>query len=59
LVAAARLYEKVAGTPRLKAEQLERLAEDKAFDIAAARNDLGYEPRPFSQGIKEEVALLA
>jgi uncharacterized protein YbjT (DUF2867 family) len=59
LVAGARLYELVAKRPRLRAEQLERLAEDKAFDIGPARADLAYDPRPFEQGIKEEASLLA
>lgn len=57
-IAGAKVYERLASAPRLKAEQLERLAEDKAFDIQAAREDLGYDPRPFSQGIREEAALL-
>lgn len=59
LVAALRLYERVAPNPRLKAEQLQRLAEDKAFDIGPARRDLGYDPRPFADGIAQEAALLA
>ena len=58
LVAGARLYEAVAKRPRLRAEQLERLAEDKAFDIGPARADLRYDPRSFEQGIKEEASLL-
>lgn len=59
LVAAVRLYERLAPNPRLKAEQLQRLAEDKAFDIGPARRDLGYDPRPFVKGIAQEAALLA
>lgn len=50
----ARAYERLATHPRLKAEQLQRLAEDKVFDIGPARRDLGYHPRPFDQGIREE-----
>ena len=38
-------------------EQVERLREDKAFDIAAARAELGHDPRPFFAGIAEEAAL--
>ncbi len=57
-VAAAKAYERVVARPRLSAEQLRRLAEDKVFDIAAARHDLGFEPRPFSVGIAEEAAML-
>ena len=59
LVAAVRLYERVAPSPRLKAEQLQRLAEDKAFNIGPARRDLGYDPRPFAEGIAQEATLLA
>jgi uncharacterized protein YbjT (DUF2867 family) len=58
-IAAARVYERIAAQPRLKAEQLERLAEDKAFDIRAARRDLGYDPRSFEVGIRQESAQLA
>ena len=58
-IAALRLYERAAPRPRLKAEQLERLTEDKAFDIAPARADLGFSPRPFAEGIREEAAMLS
>jgi nucleoside-diphosphate-sugar epimerase len=58
VIGAARLYERVARSPRIRAEQVARLAEDKAFDIGPARADLGFTPRPFSQGIAEEAALL-
>jgi nucleoside-diphosphate-sugar epimerase len=57
-VAALRVAERVLPDPRLRAEQLERLAEDKAFPIDAARRDLGFDPRPFAAGIAEEAALL-
>jgi uncharacterized protein YbjT (DUF2867 family) len=53
-----RLYERVSSSPRLKAEQLERLGEDKAFDPGPAREILGYEPRPFSDGVRAEAVLL-
>jgi len=52
-----RLYERAARRPRLKAEQVERLAEDKAFDIEAARTDLGYRPRAFADGIRAELTM--
>jgi uncharacterized protein YbjT (DUF2867 family) len=57
-LAGLRLHEKLSAAPRLKAEQLQRLAEDKAFDIAAARTDLGFSPRAFAAGIREEARLL-
>jgi nucleoside-diphosphate-sugar epimerase len=53
-VAALRAYERLARRPRIRAEQVERLAEDKAFDIAAACEAFGYSPRSFSVGIREE-----
>ncbi len=53
-VAGCRLYEKVSSRPRIKAEQLERLGEDKAFDISFAQRDLDYRPRTFREGIVQE-----
>lgn len=57
-VLALRAYERLATRPRIKAEQLERLAEDKAFSIVDARRDLGYAPRSFDEGIRAEAAAL-
>jgi len=57
-IEAMRLYERVARHPKLKAEQLERLAEDKAFDIDDARRDLMFDPRPFEEGITQEAVAL-
>jgi uncharacterized protein YbjT (DUF2867 family) len=54
VVAAARGYELVSRNPRIRVEQLRRLAEDKAFSIDAAARDLGYAPRPFADGIRAE-----
>lgn len=53
----ASAYERLVPRPRLRAEQVERLAEDKAFDIGAA-TQLGYNPRSFAQGIAGEAASL-
>jgi nucleoside-diphosphate-sugar epimerase len=39
-------------------EQVRRLAEDKAFDYAAAARDLDYAPRPFHVGVELEAASL-
>ena len=58
LVAAARCYELLAACPRIRAEQLQRLAEDKAFAIDDAARDLGYAPRPFADGILAEARAL-
>lgn len=57
-IAVLRGYERVSRRPRIKAEQLERLAEDKAFSIAEANRDLGYAPRSFRDGIRAEAAEL-
>jgi nucleoside-diphosphate-sugar epimerase len=58
LVTVARAYELLAARPRIRAEQLERLAEDKAFSIKDAARDLGYAPRPFPEGIAAEARAL-
>jgi uncharacterized protein YbjT (DUF2867 family) len=54
LVAMARGYERLSQHPKISAEQLRRLAEDKAFVIEDAERDLGYAPRPFRAGIRAE-----
>ncbi|CAJ60700.1 MULTISPECIES: FkbM family methyltransferase [Frankia] len=56
VLAAARAYERRVGAPRLRAEQIARLAEDKAFDIGPALRDLDHRPRPFGVGIAEQAA---
>ena len=58
LVAAARAYELLSAEPRIRAEQLQRLAEDKAFSIEDAARDLGYAPRAFTEGILAEARAL-
>jgi uncharacterized protein YbjT (DUF2867 family) len=42
----------------VRPEQILRLTESKAVDIGAARAVLGYRPRPFPDGVREEAALL-
>jgi len=44
--------------PRLKPEQVLRLAEDKAFAYDEARRDWGYAPRSWREGLAAEVAAL-
>lgn len=39
-------------------EKIKRLREDKTFDYSAARDELGFSPRPFDEGIRLEVAAL-
>jgi nucleoside-diphosphate-sugar epimerase len=58
-ILALRTYERVARRPRLTAEQLGRLSEDKAFDIGPAARDLGYAPREFRDGVAAEAAGMA
>jgi uncharacterized protein YbjT (DUF2867 family) len=58
LVPLARGYERVSRHPRLRAEQLLRLGEDKAFAIEDTIRDLGYAPRSFADGIADEARLL-
>jgi len=58
VVGVVRLYEVIASSPRLKWEQVARLAEDKAVEIGPARADLAFEPRPFAEGIRAEAELL-
>lgn len=54
-----RVYERLSSSPRIKAEQLERLAEDKAFNIDDARRDLDFSPRSFRDGVIAEAAMLS
>jgi hypothetical protein len=58
VVALTRGYERLSRRPRIRAEQWERLAEDKAFAIDAAVRDLAHAPRSFANGIREEAAAL-
>ena len=43
---------------RLRAEQLHRIAEDKAFPHDAATRDFGFSPRSFAEGVREEAQAL-
>lgn len=56
VIAAARGYELLCGSPRIRVEQVRRLAEDKAFVIDEAVRDLNYAPRSFADGIRAEAA---
>ncbi|HXP20126.1 MAG TPA: NAD-dependent epimerase/dehydratase family protein [Streptosporangiaceae bacterium] len=53
-IAVARGCEQVSRRRWIRAEQLRRLAEDKAFSIEDAARDLGYSPRSFPEGIRAE-----
>jgi len=56
LVLSLRLLERCGLRGPLKAEQIERLNEDKSFPHDDAARDLGYRPRTFEEGIAEEIA---
>jgi nucleoside-diphosphate-sugar epimerase len=58
VIALTRGYERVSRRPRIRAEQWQRLTEDKSFPVDAARRDLAFAPRPFADGISEEAAAL-
>ena len=58
LVTLARGYELASRHPRIRVEQLRRLAEDKAFGIDDAVRDLGYAPCRFEAGIQAEARML-
>jgi uncharacterized protein YbjT (DUF2867 family) len=58
LVILARGYETLSRHPRIRVEQLLRLAEDKAFAIDDAIRDLSYAPRSFADGIADEAHVL-
>jgi nucleoside-diphosphate-sugar epimerase len=54
---AARLAEKLPFRTPVKEEQILRLNENKDFDHAEAARDFGFAPRPFAEGIRQEVSL--
>jgi len=58
VIALTRCYERLSSRPKIRAEQWQRLAEDKAFPIDAARRDLEFAPRPLADGIHEEAVAL-
>jgi nucleoside-diphosphate-sugar epimerase len=54
-----RLYERLAYTPRIRADQIQRFSENKAFGHDLAREDLGFKPRSFAEGIDTLIEELA
>jgi len=54
VISALRLLERLRIRLPLRAEQVERLGEDKAFGHADAERDLGVRPRAFAEGILQE-----
>jgi uncharacterized protein YbjT (DUF2867 family) len=54
----AGLWHRCGLPPRVSAEQVLRLGEDKAFPFDEAHRDWGYAPRGFREGLAEEVRRL-
>ena len=52
----ARFLEALRVPLPFRSEQILRLAEDKNFSHEIADQDLGFRPRSFSQGVREQVA---
>lgn len=50
-----KVYERISKKPKLKAEQVLRLNENKDFSHKEARIDLGFNPLSFEEGIKLEI----
>lgn len=51
VVAGASLVQAVPGLPRVRAAELRRLTEDKAFDTGPMRSELGVNPIPLEEGL--------
>lgn len=49
------LYEKSSRSPRIRMDQIQRLEEDKVFDITDARRDLSFNPVSFDEGIRRKI----
>jgi nucleoside-diphosphate-sugar epimerase len=49
-------YGMVSSKPRIRLDQIQRLEEDKVFDITDARRDLGFAPISFEEGIAKKLA---
>ncbi len=54
-ILAAKVYNALFKNAIITVEQVMRMQEDKAFSHADAKNDFGYDPLSFEDGIKEEV----
>lgn len=49
-------YGKFTSSPRVRLDQIDRLQEDKVFDISEAQRDLGFHPIGFEEGIRRKLA---
>lgn len=55
LKSTARIAEKVMARPPIRLDQIQRLQEDKVFDISQARDELGFSPISFDEGIRRKL----
>ena len=55
---ALRVYNRITQPPRLTVEQIDRIEEDKAFPWATPTMRSAIRPRPFSEGVRQEVEAL-
>ena len=58
VAAAVGVAERLRIPVRLRAEQLHRIAEDKAFPHEEAARDFGFAPRSFAEGVRQEAESL-
>jgi nucleoside-diphosphate-sugar epimerase len=58
VAAAVGVAERLRIPVRLRAEQLHRIAEDKAFPHDDAARDFGFSPRSFAEGVQQEAESL-
>lgn len=56
-VFSAKIYNKITPKAIISEEQVLRMQEDKAFSYEKAKQDFGYNPIDFEEGIQEEVQL--
>jgi NADH dehydrogenase len=45
----------ISGFP-VQSDQVQRMGEDRSFDISAAQKELGFVPRSFEEGIREAMS---
>lgn len=53
---AARMLAMVMDRPPITLDQIQRLEEDKVFDISEAQRDIGFAPISFEEGIRRKLA---
>lgn len=52
----AKIYTLFSKKPLLTLEQVQRFGEDKCFDISKAKQELGFNPTSFEEGIKRKLS---